>query len=335
MVNVVDLIKQFIENLMNDPATAAQFAGDPMGVMAAQGISEEDLSGVDVYQLAGEVCSTGDVPEGARSAWQGYSSGSSSTGGGYTPAPAGPAPANHSVEHVVQQLQTVTYVTYQDDHSITQTIIDNSVDNSIDNSVDFDVSGDVHGDIDVDVDNANAVGDGSVATAGENNDVNAATGDQAQVIDGDNYGQANTGDGAVQAFGDINAPVNTGTNTGIIADGDVENAVVGDGNTVTQVQNEGNDAVFGFGEGDVTTQENNINNSTLNNSNVGNEQGEGDLYQDASQKLEIDLGRGDGRGDDHPDTMTRFQDDAPDPVFAPQLDSEPKPAVDEDAADLS
>lgn len=343
MVDVVQLITKLIQDLMGDREVAAQFAADPMGVVAAQGITDHDLSGVDVYQLAGEVCSSGDVPEAARSAWQGYSSSPSSSyapsgsSGGYTPAPSGPAPAGHPVEHVVQQLQTVTYVTYQDDHSITQTIIDNSVDNSIDNSVDVDVSGDVHGDIDLDVDNANAVGDGSVATAGENNDVNAATGDQAQVIDGDNYGQANTGDGAVQIGGSNDGPINTGSNTGIIADGNVENAVVGDDNEVTQVDVVGDDTVLGFGEGDVTTQENNINNSTLENSNVGNEQGEGDLNQDASQNLDLDfdLGRGDPVRGPNGQSEPILEQDAPDPVFAPLSVNEPETRSDEVFEDLS
>ncbi len=344
MVDVVQLITKLIQDIMGDREVAAQFAGDPMGVVAAQGITDHDLGGVDVYQLAGEVCSTGDVPEGARSAWQGYSSSPSGSyapsgsSGGYTPAPSGPAPASNPVEHVVQQLQTVTYVTYQDDHSITQTIVDNSVDNSIDNSVDLDVSGDVHGDIDLDVDNANAVGDGSVATSGEDNEVNAATGDQAQVIDGDNYGQANTGDGAVQVSGDNDGPIVTGSNTGIIADGDVENAVVGNDNEVTQVQVEGDDAVFGFGEGDVTRQENIITDSTLENSNVGNEQGDGDLDQDASQNLDIDLGRGDPQGGNgHPEPLSHVThvDDHQEQVFAPAVESGPEPQGAEALEDLS
>lgn len=292
MVNVYEMIKNLIQDIMNRQDVAAQFAADPQGVLAAQGITDHDLSGVDVYQLAGEVCETGGVPEGARSAWQGHSSGSSysapsgGSGGGYTPAPSGPAPATNSVDHVVQQLQTVTYVTYEDNDTITQTIIDASTDNSVDNSVSLDVSGEVHGGLDLDVDNANAVGDGSVATAGENNDVNAATGDGSQVFDHSLVGQANTGDNAVQAIG-VDGPINTGTNSGIIADGDVNNAAVGNSGDVTQVQNQGDEAQFGFGDGDLTNQDNTITDSTLLNSNVGNEAGDGDFTQEA----EIDLSR--------------------------------------------
>src|SRR4029079_16603963 len=103
----------------------------------------------------------------------------------------------------------------------------------------------------------------------------AATGDEAQVIDGDNFGQANTGDeasqaqsvfgdaqsnsgdGAVLAGDDINAPVNTGVNTGVIADGDVEDTVVGDGNQTANVDGDADGSVFNFGDGDVNNASNN------------------------------------------------------------------------------
>jgi hypothetical protein len=55
----------------------------------------------------------------------------------------------------------------------------------------------------------------------------------------------------VQAGDDINAPVNTGTNTGIIADGDVYDAVVGDNNQTVQADGSVDDSVFNFGGGDV------------------------------------------------------------------------------------
>jgi hypothetical protein len=168
------------------------------------------------------------------------------------------------------------------------------------------VDGDVHGDLDVETTNVNATGDGAVA-GGEYVE-NAATGDQAQVIDGDNYGQANTGDGAVQAFGDIEAPVNTGQFTGVQAeqvdaDGSVFN--FGDGDVTNFGQADIDDAAIATGSGDAS----NISDNTLYegaaaaagggdatghfeedyeytevyayDSNVATEQGAGDLDQHA------------------------------------------------------
>ena len=203
-VNVSEALQEFIRNLMSDREFAGHYAEDPHGMLAAQGVTDHDLSGVDVQQAVREVCADPSVPAEARSAVQNHSS----------PPPSGGA--GHAVENVVQHLNYVTYATYEGDDYIT---------NLIDNSVD--VSGPVFG------------------------DVNAVTGDQGQIIDGPNFGQANTGDGAVQA-GDDASGVNTGVNTGINAGGNVENAVVGDGNETAQVSGSADGSAFGFGDGDVT-----------------------------------------------------------------------------------
>ena len=105
--DVVTLVKDFIVNLVSDRDTAEQFAQDPHGTLAAQGITEHDLSGVDVHQLVGQACESPSVPEHSRSALQDYAAQSSAHGGG------------HSVEHVVQELTQVTQITYRDDNSIT------------------------------------------------------------------------------------------------------------------------------------------------------------------------------------------------------------------------
>jgi hypothetical protein len=201
-VNVGDALKDFIRNLMTDKQFAGHYAEDPQGMLAAQGVTDHDLSGVDVQGAVNEVCADPSVPAEARNAVQSHS--------------APPASAGHGVENVVQHLNYVTYATYEGDDYIT---------NLIDNSVD--VSGPVFG------------------------DVNAVTGDQGQIIDGPNFGQANTGDGAVQA-GDDASGVNTGVNTGINAGGDVDHAVVGDGNETVQVEGSADGSAFGFGDGDVT-----------------------------------------------------------------------------------
>jgi hypothetical protein len=225
-INVGEELQNFIHNLMTDRGFAGHYAEDPHGMLAAQGVTDHDLSNVDVQGAVREACADPSVPQETRSALQSYTGGS-----------AGPhAGAAHGVEQVVQQLNYVTYQTYEGDDYIT-----NLIDNSVDNSVNVDVDGNVFGDV----------------------DVNAVTGDQGQIIDGDNFGQANTGDGAVLA-GDDATGVNTGVNTGINAGGDVENAVVGDGNETAQVSGSADGSAFGFGDGNV----NNLPNADIDDSAV-------------------------------------------------------------------
>ena len=226
-VNVGEEIKSFIHNLLTDRGFAAQYAEDPRGMLAAQGVTDHDLSDVDVPGAVRDVCAVDpSVSPETRSALQSYTGGS-----------AGPTHhATQSVEQVVQHLNYVTYQTYEGDDYIT-----NIIDQSVDNSVNVDVDGTVFGGV----------------------DVNAVTGEQGQIIDGPNFGQANTGDGAVQA-GDDAEGVNTGVNTGINAGGNVENAVVGDGNQTAQVSGSADGSAFGFGEGDV----NNLPNADIDDSAV-------------------------------------------------------------------
>jgi hypothetical protein len=318
-VDVYAELKQFINQLLTNKAFAQEYAEDPHGKLAEQGITDGDLSQVDMYQLISECAAEQELPYSTQQAMQTYS------GGGPAPAhyPVSPPPpgAHQSAQEVVQHLNYVTYATYEGDEHITQQLINQEnydYSTNIDNSVDVDVDGDFHGDIETS--NVNATGDGAVA-AGRDVE-NAATGEGSQVIDGDNHGQANTGDGAVQAGGNINAPVNTGEFTGIQNTGTVEDAVVGD---VTQTANVGDGNIgtnIAFGDGDVNNQQhiqdsaistgygdaNNVSNNDLyegaaaaaggdatgeseyeyhheetyvdaDHSNVGTEQGHGDLDQ--------------------------------------------------------
>jgi hypothetical protein len=216
-INVTELLQEFIRNLLTDRNFAAQYAGDSRGMLAAQGVTDHDLSAVDMQSVVQAACADPSVSQDARSAVQsGYS------GGG--------APASHGgggFDSVVQHLNYVTYQTYEGDEYITN-LIDNSVDNSVD------ISGNVFGDV----------------------DVNNASGDGSQIIDGDNFGQANTGDGAIQAEGDVTG-ANTGVNTGVISGGDAEGNVVGDNNQTAQVEGSADGTVFNFGDGDVSNTSNN------------------------------------------------------------------------------
>jgi hypothetical protein len=198
-VNVQQVIEQLIRDILGNEHTAAQFAADGPGVLASQGVTDADLSGVDVRQAVGDVCADGSHPE-----LQSYANGGSAPVHNYTPPPPGPPTA----ESVVQHLTYVTQVAYNDNDTITQIIEDNSVITNIDNSIDID--GDNFGDLDVD--NANAVGDGANAANSDGGDINQQSGDGVQVdgdVDGSNL---NTGDDAVQIdVGDIDASGGDGT----------------------------------------------------------------------------------------------------------------------------
>jgi len=222
-VDVVEKLEDLIKDILGNRDAAQQYAQDPYGTLVAQGITEGDLEGLNMQQIVADSCQGLDLPDGARSAVQSYTSGGGG-GGGYAP-PAGPATG---VEQVMQHLNYVTYVAYEGDETIIGEIT------NIDQSQNVNVSGDVSGNVNVDSHdtNANATGDGSAAsgfgpaTAGDGNIVNT----------GQMLGQQNTGDQAVQQQGVVDGgPVVTGGATGIVADGPV--AATG---------------VFGFGEGDTS-----------------------------------------------------------------------------------
>ncbi|HEY7595597.1 MAG TPA: hypothetical protein VH969_20765 [Actinophytocola sp.] len=250
-INVTEVLQEFIRNLLTDRTFAAQYAQDPHGMLAAQGVTDHDLSAVDMQSAVQRACADPSVSQETRSAVQGGYSG----GGG---------PSGHSgggIDQVVQHLNYVTYQTYEGDEYIT---------NLVDNSVD--ITGNVFGDV----------------------DINNATGDGSQIIDGDNFGQANTGDGAVLA-GDDASGVNTGVNTGINAGGDVEDSVVGDDNQTANVDGSADGSVLHFGDGDV----NNTSNNDIEDSTVGT--GSGDV-------TDVDVEDNDTTVTDSHDTVTAVQD---------------------------
>ncbi|HEX6234893.1 MAG TPA: hypothetical protein VFZ63_17315 [Jiangellaceae bacterium] len=295
-VDVAQAIKELIQRILGDRDTALQYAEDPEGTLAAQGITDGDLSSVDMFQLVGETC--GHVP-GLQNYGPSYSSGGG--GGGATHAPP-PSATGHSVEQVMQHLNYVTYVAYEGDETITN-IIDQSTNIDQSQNVNVDVDGNLTGDITVDSNdtNVNATGEGAAAAAGGSavsGDGSAASqtgpavvGDDNLINTGVNLGQQNTGDGAAQGIalgGDV--VQNTGEFTGQQT-GDNANAVgsaFGEGAEATNLQNvttgpggaintgDGGDATGNF----VYAQDDAV---------VQTEQGAGDANQNVDQLTGIDL----------------------------------------------
>jgi hypothetical protein len=246
---------------------------------ADNGVTSEDIDSADMGEVFDYVCGQPDLSPDLHSyltnaqnsygngntVYQGgnsYTGGSSSAGGG-----GSHGGGSYGGGESFAAASNTQYVTQITQSYYTQEIHDESSDTFF--------TGTFNGDIDVDNDHVNVDGDGNAVNTGEG-DQNAATGDQAQVIDGDNFGQANTGneasqaasvfgdaqsnsgDGAVLAGDDIEAPVNTGVNTGVIADGDVEDTVVGNDNETANVDGNADGTVFNFGEGEVNNASNNV-----------------------------------------------------------------------------
>jgi len=256
-VELTQILLNLVEKVVH-PKEGLEFVKNPQGELVASGATEHDLSGLDMPAIVQQACSSPDFPAEARTALQSYTSGGGGGGGQYTPPAHAVTSGPQSMEQVVQHLTYVTQVT--NDNDIINEIVDQSTN--------IEVGDDFDGNIDVDSNNAFADGDGAVAV-GEADDVNAATGDQSQAVQDSTIGtnQVNS-DGSVAAGGDIDAPVVLGPNTGIVADGDVEDSIVGNNNSqqANDVDVDGdNDGVINFGGGPVT----NINDSEIDDANIG------------------------------------------------------------------
>lgn len=287
-VDVVEELENLIKNILGNRDAAQQYAEDPHGTLVSQGITEGDLEGLDMQQIVADSCQGLDLPEGARSAVQSYTSGGGG-GGGYPPPPAGPTTG---VEQVMQHLNYVTYVAYEGDEYIQQEIT------NIDQSQNVNVEGEVHGDLTVDSHdtNANATGDGSAASGYGP----ATAGDENVVNTGVNVGNMNSGDGAVQvqALGSDVGPINTGEFTGIQADGPVSatgatsfgegdananvGVTVGPGGAVSA----GGDASGSYSDDDTTiTETTDIHD--IHDSQIATEQGPGDQHVEQDDGFDL------------------------------------------------
>jgi hypothetical protein len=188
---------QWIAGIFGDENKALAFAQDPYGELEDGGFTNQNLANLNVQQAVAEACTSPGVPSYVQENLSGYAG----------PAYAGPP----TIEHVVEQVQQVTQIVYQDNDVIT-TEIQNNVSN-------VNVGDNFSGEIDVDQNNAD---DGSIANSGENN------------------GNQNTGSDVIQNDdGTIEGSAVTGGNSGVVqgSNSTAENIVTGTGNTVgAQIQ---------------------------------------------------------------------------------------------------
>jgi hypothetical protein len=267
MNDATAMVHEFLMSLV-EPAKALLYSQDPSGVMVAEGLSEIDMTEVHFDQAISGVTNelnmapaisqtlsqVAAAPAAAAAAAPVAAPAAGGGGGGGGAAGGGAQPT--MLERIVNEFVTIV-------HEGNEVITNNFVDNST--RFDVAVDGDVHGDLDIRLDNevtnANAVGDGAVAAGGDARGV--ATGDGAIAAGRDiRDSQVNSGDGAVQVGGGSSGPINTGTNSGIMAGGSVDDTIIGDGNTqvgdvkdgnvavggsVTDVETRGGDAVVGDG----------------------------------------------------------------------------------------
>lgn len=235
---LIDYVTQIFDNRED----AGHFITDAYGDMAVNGITEHDLSNVNMQQVINQACANANVPDDVRGQLQSYN----------------PPPA-HSAADVASQVTYATQVVYQKDEYIQ---------NIIDQHQEVHIEGEVHGDITLDNDPQNAMaGEGGTAVneSGEGNAA-VASGAGSQAIGGDVHGEVNNlGAGAQQVDtggGNINAPIIGGDNSGIAAGGPVTGASTGDNSPAVGVTGNAQDAVFNFGGGSVTDV------SGVTNSNV-------------------------------------------------------------------
>jgi len=231
---------EFFRNLFLNPQEAAKFQADPEGYLQESGVTEASYD--ELVEAVTIVCSEpvsqgAQVATGGSAANQGggYATAASPasspvapTGSGSAPAatpttpppPPPPPPADMPPADMVQDVVN-HYVTevYETNTTVNETTVydnDTNVDNSVTNVVDAE--------------------EGAVVTITNDNDATTASGEGSSAFgeDADIDGFAQ-GANSVAAGDDIEAPVVTGTNEGIVNDDgsvDLENSPIGDNNTV-------------------------------------------------------------------------------------------------------
>ncbi len=259
-INVYEAFKELVQRLLSGDQEVAELAAtDPEGLLAAYGITDGNLDGVDFRQAVDECYHDYELPAGSKQALDSYVAGGAAPDHYQVKSP--PAAEGHqTAEHAVQHLQYVTYATYENNETVTREIVNQqfTIDQSDNRAFDIDNSTDVAVDVgrnfdgDITVAPTTAAGDGAVANTGDDNvfgtgegdvlaasrggevtsaDRGAIVGDENIRADGDgdvlnatrgSEINAATGDGAVQ--GERIEGVNTGEFEGALAGRDVEGA---------------------------------------------------------------------------------------------------------------
>ncbi len=256
MSEINEILESIMHKVLGSETEALTYSEDPHGYLVDHGVNDYDLSEVNlghtVTEVANELNFSPQVtqtliempapapaaaPVGA-SAPGGASAAPVSSGGGG--AHHAPAPTMETIEQTINHYVTEVYETNE---YITQNVADNS------RHFNVDVDGEIHGDLEITDESTNVTAQGDNSAAAGDDQTGVATGDAA-VAAGDDIEDSNiaTGEGAVAFDGANNGVVNTGTNSGIIADGDANGAVVGDGNTVNNI--DGNHNTIGDGNVD-------------------------------------------------------------------------------------
>jgi hypothetical protein len=252
--DLISRIEEWLSDIWSDPAAAAEFAESPATSLASHNLSQSDLSSANLRQAAGNVGSNGNVSAEVRSHAQNFSH------------------SHSSGHHPVQEVAVVTKEIHHDRPQVTNVFNDNST--HFDQSQTL-INNGIIEDSEIEFDNhsANAIGDGSAAASGGSNvnnasgdgavanqggTVNQALGRDSQIISESEVGQnVSNSDGAVAVDGNNTAPVNTGVNTGVLADGGVQDTVVGDDNRTANVDGSADGSGLSFGSGDVDNASNN------------------------------------------------------------------------------
>ena len=278
-----ELLRQLIQGILSDPAKARAYSEDPSEYLAAHGVTDHDLTDVDMRSLVVEVAKQCELSEPVMESIDKYAEPGPAPVGRPEPAArpdptASPAPPSSRPEPAMakeilpppveppmgqsplqmieQHISYITYVTHENNTDIVNNLIDNStnVDNS--SNVSFEVGGSVYGDIDLtnEVSNTTATGDGAVAVGGDVRDsnVNTGSGDVTSV------GSIHAEGSAVSVGGDATNTDNSVTDNSTNVN--VQDSFNTDNSTNVNVQDSFNDN---------STDDNSVDNSTNIDVNLG------------------------------------------------------------------